>query len=143
MGYDVHITRAEHWADNEGVEISPDEWLHIIQADPELLPVPENGEYFVIWRGSTKYTETWFNWSDGNITTKYPDRATLRKMLQLATALGAKVQGDDGEVYDQAAIDAFDDSFLAANSPDGKQESSSRSTPWSFLRRLLRLIFPE
>ena len=138
MGYDVHITRAEHWADNQGMEISPDEWLQIIQADPELLPVQENGEYFVIWRGPTKYAETWFDWSDGNITTKYPHRATLRKMLQLATALGAKVQGDDGEVYDEAAVDAFDDFFLTANSPGNNPGSTSPSKPWSFLRRLLR-----
>jgi hypothetical protein len=120
------------------VEIAPDEWLHIVRTDHELLPMPENGEYFVIWRGSAKYAETWFDWSDGNITTKYPDRATLRKMLQLATALGAKVQGDDGEVYDEAAVDAFDDSFLTANSPGNNPGSTSRSTPWSFLRRLLR-----
>src|SRR5438034_10386112 len=26
MGYDVHITRAENWADNEGHEIQPSEW---------------------------------------------------------------------------------------------------------------------
>ena len=69
-----------------------------MQSDPELIPVPENGKCFVIWRGATKYPETWFDWFDGNIVTKNPDRATLLKTLKIAAILNAKVQGDDGEL---------------------------------------------
>ena len=61
MGYDVHITRAELWAINEGQEIAAIEWLQFVGSDPELIPVPENGKYFVLWRGATKYPETWFD----------------------------------------------------------------------------------
>ena len=112
MGYDVHITRSEDWSDTEGPKITPDEWLAVIQNDPELLPNPENGPYFVIWRGTTRYPETWFDWLRGNIYTKWPDRATLRKMLQIAELLDAKVQGDEGEIYDEVTVENFDDSFL-------------------------------
>jgi hypothetical protein len=31
MGYDIHITRAEHWAENEGREISAEEWLAYVE----------------------------------------------------------------------------------------------------------------
>lgn len=79
MGYDLHITRSEFWANNDENQISAQEWLEIVKDDPELIPSPEHGEYFVIWRGTSSYPETWFNWKDGNIYTKNPDRATLLK----------------------------------------------------------------
>ncbi len=112
MGYDVHITRADDWTENQGKEITAEEWLAIVNADSDLIPLPENGKYFVIWRGATKYPETWFDWFAGNINTKAPDKATLGKMLQMARLLGAKVQGDEGEIYDETTIQNFDDSFL-------------------------------
>ncbi len=112
MGYDFHVTRADHWSSNEGQEIQAEEWLDLIKSDPELIPAPENGRYFVIWRGATKYPETWFNWVSGNITTKNPDKATLRKMQGSASRLNAQVQGDEGDVYDEAAVEVFDDSFI-------------------------------
>ncbi|MGB8648553.1 MAG: hypothetical protein WCF84_25175 [Anaerolineae bacterium] len=111
MGYDVHITRADHWFENQGQEIQAQEWLAIVTDDPELIPSPENGPYFVIWRGATQYPETWFDWSDGNIDTKFPDKATLRKMWHIANLLGARIQGDDGEIYDETTIEDFDDSY--------------------------------
>lgn len=116
MGYDFHVTRAEHWSSNEDQEILAGEWLDLVGSDPELVPAPENGQYFVIWRGTTKYPETWFNWDSGSITTKNPDKATLRKMLEIATRLSARVQGDEGEMYDEAAVEVLDDSFLDSNS---------------------------
>lgn len=142
MGYDVHITRAEEWSANEGREITADEWLEFIQSDPELIPVPENGEYFVVWRGATKYPETWFSWSDGNITTKHPDSATLRKMLQMARAFEAKIQGDDGEVYDETAVESFDDSYLDASPLAHQSSSRSRGGWWSSVRRLFKHSWP-
>jgi hypothetical protein len=117
MGYDVHITRADNWAENQGFEISTEEWLNLVQEDHELIPMPENGKYFVIWHGTTKYPETWFNWSNGNIDTKAPDKATFHKMLQIALKLNAKVQGDEGELYDKESIESLDDSFLKMRNP--------------------------
>lgn len=101
MGYDVHITRARDWSDNVGYEISAREWLDLVATDLELVPEPSNGDYFVIWRESANHPEAWFDWSSGNIYTKYPDKPTLRKMLQIAGRLNARVQGDDGEIYEQ------------------------------------------
>jgi hypothetical protein len=121
MSYEFHVTRADHWASNEGQEILAEEWLALIKADPELVLVPENGKYFVVWRGTTKYSETWFNWFSGNIATENPDKATFRKMLEIAARLNAHIQGDEGELYDKAAVEAFDDSYL--------EGSSSTSTP--------------
>jgi hypothetical protein len=36
VGYDVHITRAEHWVDSEEHPISLPEWLRYVASDPEM-----------------------------------------------------------------------------------------------------------
>lgn len=99
MGYDLHITRAEHWAENRNAYITADEWSRLVGSDTELTPDPRNGPHFVVWSGPSEYDEPWFDWSDGNIYAKYPDAPMLGKMLQIAARLSARVQGDDGEVY--------------------------------------------
>lgn len=99
MGYDIHITRAEDWAQNEGFEISADEWLKIIEEDPELSLEGVNGPYFAVWTGESTYPDPWFDWSGGNVYTKNPDEPMIEKMISLAQRLNGKVQGDDGEVY--------------------------------------------
>ena len=103
MGYELHITRAEFHASNEGHEITADEWMRYVQSDPELCPFPENGEYFVQWSGKSKYPDPWFDWFAGNISTKNPDKAIVGKMLKIAQSLGARVQGDDGEFYEDTS----------------------------------------
>jgi hypothetical protein len=107
MGYDVHITRAEFWADNEGHEITTAEWLEYVQRDPELLAPDaaerERVQFFVQWRGHSMYPDPWFGWHRGDIFTKNPDKPIMVKMLQIAKELGARVQGDDGEFYDDAS----------------------------------------
>src|SRR5713101_2934592 len=98
MGYDLHITRRENWSD-EGSAITSEEWLQYIRSDPEFHIPGANGPYFAIWSGRSKHTEPWLDWSNGQIYTKYPDRALVDKMIAVAQKLGAKVQGDDGEDY--------------------------------------------
>src|SRR5205814_2079341 len=100
VGYDLHITRADHWAENQGREISRDEWLALVANDPELTLDPVNGADYALWSGRCRYPDPWFNWWRGNISTKNPDRAIIAKMIQIAERLGARAQGDDGEFYD-------------------------------------------
>ncbi len=100
MGYDLHITRSEDfWADNDDAPITRDEWLAVASADPDLFPMPENGNSFFAF-GDREDPRSWFDWFEGDVFTKNPDRETLQKMLELAERLQARVQGDDGEVYE-------------------------------------------
>ena len=122
MGYDLHITRAELWAENEGAEITAEEWRAVVESDPELTFAPEVGEHFAIWSGPSRHAQPWLGWSDGNVYTKYPDSALLRKMVVLAERLGARVQGDDGEWYTgdeplDAMLDAADDDSSPSGGP--------------------------
>lgn len=49
MGYDVHITRAEDWSENEDAPISLEEWERFVDGDPELRPDPDNGMPMAVW----------------------------------------------------------------------------------------------
>ena len=99
MGVEFHITRAEFWADNEDSQIASEEWLNIVNHDPELSIYAPNGEFFALWSGKSAYPEPWLEWSNGNISTKWPDTALYLKMLQVATVLNAKVMDEDGTEY--------------------------------------------
>jgi hypothetical protein len=102
MGYDLHITRKKLWLDEEGPDISWDEWSAYVGNDPELRLAPELGKHMVAMSIKCEYPDPWLDWSEGSIETKNPDEAILAKMLKIAAALKAKVQGDDGEVYRSA-----------------------------------------
>jgi len=99
MGYDFHITRADPWWENDDRPIPRDEWLKIVEGDPELRLDPANGPCFARWLGDSELDNPWLDWADGRIFTKNPNETLLEKMLQIARRLGANVLGDDGEPY--------------------------------------------
>jgi hypothetical protein len=99
MGYDLHITRAADWTESEDAPITAEEWLVVVAADPEMTIFSANGPYFAVWNGTGQLAESWLDWSEGQVFTKNPTRRELAKMLQIAGRLGAKVIGDEGEVY--------------------------------------------
>jgi hypothetical protein len=103
VGYDLHVTRADYWLRNQDRPIGADEWLTVVNDDPELTPDPEFGRYSVTWSGKRPGQVGWFDWHDGNVFTTDPSRATVSKLLTLAERLKAMVQGDDGEVYESLA----------------------------------------
>lgn len=98
MSYDIHITRRKDWS-AIGNEITADEWLAYVENDPELSLWPMNGPCTVRWNGKCKYPDPLLDWFQGNIYAKNPEPALIDKMVQIADALGAQVQGDDGEIY--------------------------------------------
>jgi hypothetical protein len=107
LGYDLHITRRANWSDEEGPEITAEEWLAVVHDDPELTLAGYTGEHFALWRGKSKYPEPWLDWEDGNVVTKNPDDPLIDKMVEIAKRLDAKVQGDDGEVYTGGGANHF------------------------------------
>jgi hypothetical protein len=72
MGYDLHVTRGEHRP------IAESEWRAYAAGKPELEV---------------------FDFREGRVAVKNPDEATIATMLVVARALGARVEGDDGEIY--------------------------------------------
>ena len=98
MGVELHITRTPEGGDPQR-EIPAEEWLAYVAKDPELQPSPENGPYFVRWLGESAHSDPWLDWSQGEISSHWPDTALYRKMLSIAAALSARVRDDDDTTY--------------------------------------------
>jgi hypothetical protein len=99
LGYDLHVTRKTSWADDDGPSISLEEWLEYAAKDPDLRQDEENP-------GSENWKillpeGSWPLWWDarGELVTKNPDPAAVAKLVRIASALGARVLGDDDESY--------------------------------------------
>jgi hypothetical protein len=114
MGYDISICRVDS-------EIPLEEWkAYVAQAD-DLRPVdrfegtnPRTGAVMSLeapdsayWTGHPEGFEVPLMWgSGGRIPVKQPDEPTLARMREIATALGARVQGEEGEFYDEPRAEA-------------------------------------
>ncbi len=99
MGYDIHITRKEDWFDDsESHEdrITLAEWLSYADRDHEFRSAEdERGEGSFFWRRSSA-----FDWEDGEIVVVDANSDAIRKALKIAKFFQAKVQGDEGEIYE-------------------------------------------
>ncbi len=99
MGYNLYITRRKDHSDEDGPRITEDEWRSLVERDPELDFKDPNDPLTATWSGPSRYPDPWLAYFDGCIDTKNPDPPLIAKMLQIASEMGAKVRGDDGEVY--------------------------------------------
>jgi hypothetical protein len=115
MGYELHITRAPHWAESESAPIDLTEWLAYVASDPEMrldnfaeaevecsvLRVESDG--LAVWlaysRNGVGGNMAWFTYWRGCVMVKNPDREIIGKMKRIAEALRAQVIGDEGELY--------------------------------------------
>jgi hypothetical protein len=121
MGYDLHIHRRKWWHE-DGNDIALSEWKAVCDADLSLemtgkatATVPQTGavielesEGMTLWTGKRpkKFVflkgnapSTWFDFNRGAITTSGANVAIIAKACEIAEALAARVQGDEGEFY--------------------------------------------
>lgn len=143
MGYDLHITRKANWS-NPSPVITLHDWLDYVTGDPEIqhdgfaetrigngnvVRVEQVG--ICIWKaysgGENPQGTAWLTWSAGNIVAKNPDQEIRRKMWLIAQALDAKVQGDEGECYDQAGETIAEPTVETASAPSMPED---RRRPW-------------
>ena len=137
MGYDLHITRKVDWSDDDGEAISLDEWTAYVDSDPSMRldgyaeAATPSGEVLrtespglAVWVSYSGHgvdgNMAWFGHSDrsGAVVVKNADQEIRRKMHEIATALRAKVQGDDGEEYGPTGAElAVESNHRAADPP--------------------------
>ena len=110
----VRTTRT-HWADDHGPEIAEDEWRRAVEADPDLamagfveartsdgrvLRTDDPSIAQMVTHPRLAEHGAWLSFSMGNVVVKNPDDIIVAKMCELGEALGARVQGDEGELYE-------------------------------------------
>jgi hypothetical protein len=98
-GYDLHITRKNHWADEKGSRIGLAEWRSYVKRDKEVRRDEKNSENdFIVSIGADSFP-LWYEPKLGELRTKDPSKKAIEKLTRIAAHLRAKVQGDDGEQY--------------------------------------------
>jgi hypothetical protein len=91
-----------------------------------------DGEYvFAAWKGRAGA----LGYYAGEITANNPERPLIVKMVQVAKKLGANVQGDDGEVYDENGRASEPQATAPPAAPTGLL---SRIRAWFRHRRIVR-----
>jgi hypothetical protein len=109
MGYELHITRRDTWESTaEGPAITREEWQSLLANDAELECLDEDTAQMVHPSGQIA---CFFHYSNGNIWVKKPYRTVLLKMLSIAERLGARVIGDNEEVYSAGGTPSKDVSY--------------------------------
>jgi hypothetical protein len=92
QSYHLFITRRP----KNGPDITLTEWLDYVGKDSELART-RGSSAPVVWSGAP---DRCLAWHHGEIIADDPDFLLMDKMLKIAQALQAVVQGDDLEIYD-------------------------------------------
>ncbi|MFZ6694082.1 hypothetical protein ACO0K1_20145 [Undibacterium sp. SXout20W] len=100
-GYDDHVTRKVHWADANGPLILLTEWRRYVQGDRDVQPDNQNTENDFIVTVDGESFPLWYEPKFGELRTTDPSEKAVEKLKKIAVKLKAKVQGDDGELYDK------------------------------------------
>ncbi|MFN3856606.1 MAG: hypothetical protein ACK4RV_02575 [Caulobacter sp.] len=141
MGYELHITRKLQWFDDEGPEVTLEDWLAYVKSDPEMrldgfaeavvgggdvLRVED--ESLAVWTAYSRDGEggnhAWFAHFTDCVSVKNPDAEIIGKMSRIAEVLGAVVMGDDGELY------GSDGEVLP--DPEAQSEATAAKPWWKF-----------
>jgi hypothetical protein len=134
MPYHLHVTRASDWMQSNELPITAAEWLKLVRTDSDLVQDPRRGPYVALW-SSPDGRDQWLEWSEGRINTRYPDGALLKKLVTIAERLGAKVQGDGGEVYSgEEPVDEWAEDNILPFTP--RTVMITQRLPW--WRRVMR-----
>jgi hypothetical protein len=96
-GYDVHITRKQNWSDDKGPRIERKEWDRYWHHHADVRRDLQNTEDDFIVSIASETFPLWFNPRIGELFTKDPSPEAVEKMKQIAKALKAQAQGDEGE----------------------------------------------
>lgn len=98
-GYDVHITKKDFWADENGPCISHEEWNNYVTTDSQIQRDNKNSTNDFLVRLELEQFPIWYNPYLCEIYTKNPSENAINKFIKISEVLDAKVQGDDGESY--------------------------------------------
>lgn len=101
MGYELHITRAFMIFDSERYPILDAEVDALVRAEADLADGPRQpGVRYIDWIADAGEGHHSLRFDCGKLAIKHPRPAFIRRMIELAARLDARVIGDDGLVYE-------------------------------------------
>jgi len=98
MGYDLHITRADHWPDSAIYPISLQEWIAVADDEPRLEKHQPDDRPPVYGYLDSEGRGWALSWREGLITV-WKGYEAAAALAVLAEKLGARLVGDDSEEY--------------------------------------------
>ena len=98
-GYDLHITKKDFWADENGPCISHEEWNNYVKTDNQIQSDDRNSIDDFLVSLELEQFPLRYNLDLCEIYTKNPSENAINKLIETSEVLGARVQGDDGENY--------------------------------------------
>jgi hypothetical protein len=108
MAYDLHLTRADDWSEGLSRPITSEELIGACRQVGFTLR-PDGSDGFQLRRavpGKADVDLMSAHVFEGQVTLKPfpPDQDVADRVTLLAAVLEARVQGDDGEVYERAPV---------------------------------------
>lgn len=99
MGGDLHVTRAGEWWESDSAPITLGEWIAYVDACDDLR-IERDGS--AIWMGHPHHEGAGvrFSFPGDHVTAQQPDAVTTTRLHEIAAALGARVQGENGELHE-------------------------------------------
>lgn len=94
MAYTIHITKKQDWVDEEP-KITQEELDTLIEKG--ALESVDDQERRRGW--DAKKGNVYFYFMKGNINCNPRKEEEIQTIKEVASVIGAKVQGDDGEIY--------------------------------------------
>lgn len=143
MGYELHIHRKDNWFDEKSSKpVSYEEWKAVAKADEELIIVGSYGDRRVDFEipiyGWPKPDgeAVSFIWLIDEVSVSFSGDAAIVKAFELSQKLGAKLQGDENEVYRADGSFFFEDPDDQAYYDNLSQTTEEK--PRSFFSRLFK-----
>jgi hypothetical protein len=120
MGYHLYITRRSCLDDDSALEISKEEWLDIVEHDPDLEVFEGEGTFrgevarmCLRDKAGTCTAARYFTYRDGDVGVKKPCEPVLKKMVEIADKIAARVIGERNEIYSKEGVPDRPTSFIA------------------------------
>ena len=98
-GYDIHITQKEYWADENKICINKEALSKYLKTDLSIQVDNNNSASSYLVNINKNQYPMWIDSAGCDLVAKDPNTDFLNKLIEIAKALGAKVQGDEGEIY--------------------------------------------
>jgi hypothetical protein len=105
MSICVYVTRKPDPLEDEGPDISEQEWVEVIKSDHDLSIAdppdrrPRDQKSYAVWNAYPEGYPAWFALSGGSIEVKGLDDALLGKLRYFAAKLNARIVSEMGEEF--------------------------------------------